>query len=226
VGTVILGLTQSRGGGLGFAAGFAVVVWHVWPYWGRRIVLIGLVVALISIWTPTAAQLRSLFGVDALLHTGPVQVTTSNFATQERLAHWGAALRMWEHSPWFGIGAGNFPERYREYTPVWRFRISRGHAHSAYLQAAAQAGTVGLACYVSLLAAVWRQNRRTIEFVSDVAARSAALGGLAVTVAFAVHGIFDYVHVLSLGLGLSVLWGMAHDDGARRVGGAVDHGGN
>jgi hypothetical protein len=34
------------------------------------------------------------------------------------------------------------------------------------------------------------------------------VGSLAVTVAVMVHGIFDYLHVLSLGLQLSVVWAM------------------
>jgi O-antigen ligase len=212
IGAVILALTQSRGGGLGFAAGLAVIAWYAWPNGGRRLVVAAAAIAVLLVWLPPARPVRELFGIDALLHSGPVLVTTANFATQERLAHWGAALRMWEHSPLLGIGAGNFNERYREYTPVWRFRIPRGHAHSAYLQAAAQAGAVGFVCYAGLMLSALRQCRRAVLATAGSSAAGPAIGAFAVTVAVAVHGIFDYVHVLSLGIVLSVLWGIANEE--------------
>jgi O-antigen ligase len=226
IGTVVLGLTQSRGGGLGVLSGFAAIVWFVWPHWGRRLVVAGVLMAALAMVTPVAAPVRALFGIDALLRSEPVQVTTANFAAQERLAHWGAALGMWLHEPIVGIGAGNFPERYREYTPNWRFRISRGHAHSAYLQAAAQAGTVGLVCFVGLLCAFFRQSWRAAKRSRDQLGRGAAIGSLSVTAAIAVHGLFDYVHVLSLSLLLSVIWGMVHDESARAAGETLSHDGN
>ena len=147
-------LTQSRGGLLGFLAGGVTLFWLLWPR--TRIAIVAAAFAgLTLLVTPLAAPARSVLGIDSFVARQSVQVTTSNFAAQERLAHWGGAWNMWLDSPWLGIGAGNFAERYREFTPTWRFRISRGHAHSAYLQAGAQAGVIGLVAYLTLLGTVW-----------------------------------------------------------------------
>jgi O-antigen ligase len=137
-----------------------------------------------------------------------VQVTPANFATQERLAHWRAGIAMAEAHPWLGVGAGNFSARYREYTRVWRFRISRGHAHSAYIQAAAQSGLAGLGAYLLLLAAVlWRLGAAYRAARPET--RAMIAGALGVTGAVMVHNVFDYLHVLSLGLQLSAVWAVA-----------------
>jgi O-antigen ligase len=201
-------LSQSRGGALGFGAGLAVIAWFLWPKWGRLLVIGGACFALLSIWMPAASGIRSTFGLDALLGDGPRQVTPENFATEERLAHWGAALRMWGSEPWLGIGAGNFPDRFREFTPHWRFRISRGHAHSAYLQAAAQAGVVGLGCYLVLLGTAWGRFRGRLTQSEAAQSNGFLVAALAVTAAIAVHGLFEYLHVLSLGIALSAIWAL------------------
>lgn len=139
---------------------------------------------------------------------GSAQVTPSNFSVEERVAHWGAALKMWEQHPIIGIGAGNFNDNFRRDTPVWRFRIPRGHAHNGYLQAAAQAGTVGLIAYLSLLIASLAQAGRCLRIASNPLERGIAIGTIAATVVVMAHGMFDYLHVLNLGLQLSVAWGM------------------
>ena len=47
-----------------------------------------------------------------------------------------------------------------------RFRIPRGHAHNAYLQAAAQAGIVGLAAYL-LRRSGWREGSKLLTRAED-----------------------------------------------------------
>jgi O-antigen ligase len=206
VGFVALSLTQSRGGAIGFAAGLAVLIWFSFPRVGRLLMAAGCAMMVLGLLTPMASPVRSTFGIDTLLTSGPVQVTPDNFAAQERLAHWGAALRMWLDNPVVGIGAGNLMAHFREYTPEWRFRIPRGHAHNGYLQAAAQAGTIGLICYLAVLTMAWRRARRHLAVALTLDQRAACVGALGVTAAIAVHGVFEYVHVLSLGIVVSAIW--------------------
>jgi O-antigen ligase len=205
-GVTSLMLTQSRGGALGFATGVAIIMW-CWTARGGRALIVALsLLAVVVLLTPPAGSIRSALGFDALLGRGNDQVTTENFSTQERLAHWGAALRMWQEHSIVGIGAGNFNERFREFTPGWRFRIPRGHAHNGYLQAASQAGIVGLICYLAVLGTAWQRCRRGLARACSADQRAICCGALAVTGAVAVHGMFEYLHVLSLGIVLSAIW--------------------
>jgi O-antigen ligase len=165
--------------------------------------LIGIAAIILS---PLGGRLRDGLQIP-MLNGAPVQVTTDNFAAQERAAHWGAAVRMAESSPYLGVGAGNFNERYREATPVWRFRIPRGHAHSTYLQSLGQAGLFGLIAYLGLLAAVVSTILRKLRAADDREVRAVAIGAAGITAALLVHGFFDYLHVLSLGILLSAVWG-------------------
>jgi O-antigen ligase len=210
-GTGALLATQSRGGYLGFAVGLGTIVWLT----GGNVRWLGtvgggicLAVALLS---PLGGSVIERFRAVSFT-TSNTQVTTDNFAEQERAAHWRAAVSMAESSPILGVGAGNFDERYREATTVWRFRIPRGHAHNAYLQALAQAGVVGAASYLFLLGAVAWNIRKALRRVEDPLFRSIVVGVAAVTTAVALHNTVEYLHVLSLGLQLSAVWAMLYLD--------------
>ncbi|MGC9982316.1 MAG: O-antigen ligase family protein [Polyangia bacterium] len=59
-------------------------------------------------------------------------------SSQERLEAWAEGLLMWRESPVWGVGQGEFPERYY---------IT---AHNSFVLAAAEMGTVGLLLFVGL----------------------------------------------------------------------------
>jgi O-antigen ligase len=207
IGSLALASSQSRGGLLGFIAGMATVAWlsFSWAKWA--IVGCACLVALIVVMPPSGPTVRARI-VDSVGNpTADTQVTVDNFAVQERLAHWRAGLAMWKDYPFLGVGAGNFPDRFRGETKVWRFRISRGHAHNSYIQAAAQAGLAGLVTYVTLMIVAIATCISGLR-QAQADARCVVVGTLAVTIAVMVHGIFDYLHVLSLGLQLSIVWAM------------------
>ena len=199
-------LTHSRGGAIGTAAGVVAIGLVV----DRRVrlLVLGLAgVAALGLMLTGSAD-REVNRLDSLAHgwNSPIQVTSANFSVEERVAHWGAAVRMWEAHPIVGVGAGNFNDNFRVYTPEWRFRIPRGHAHNNYLQAAAQAGTLGLVSYVALLGAALFACARALRRSADVWERAVAVGAIGATIAVMTHGVFDYLHVLNLGLQLSVVW--------------------
>ena len=208
VGLIALVLTQSRGGWLGAMTGLGAVAWLTggWLRWAA--IAGAALVALVVVATPLGGRVTERLAASELSLADDVQVTTANFAARERLAHWRAGLAMARSRPVLGVGGGNFPHRFRDATPVWRFRIPRGHAHSAYVQAAAQTGFVGLATYLALLAAVGWRLRRALRSAA-AGTRPLAVGAIGVTVAFATHNVFDYLHVLSLGVQLSVVWALA-----------------
>ena len=94
---------------------------------------------------------------------------------------WHAAIALWERHVLLGVGAGNFE---LELDRVGLHGI-RTHANSAYLQALAETGIVGLAVQVALaLASIIPYARRARE--------SALCAGVAAgSIALALHGIVD-----------------------------------
>jgi O-antigen ligase len=209
IGLIALVLTQSRGGWLGAVAGLTVVAVLL----GGRIrwtaVAVGIAVFAAVILTPYGNRLSARLVAGFGLQSDGVQVTTENFAVQERLAHWRAGWAMAKRYPVLGVGAGSFPARFREFTQVWRFRIQRGHAHNAYIHAAAQSGFVGLAAYLIFLGGVATSLYRSLRRAADPAVRVVVVGAIGVTVALAVHNVFDYLHVHSLPVQLAAVWAIA-----------------
>jgi O-antigen ligase len=111
--------------------------------------------------------------------------------------------------PWAGVGAGGFNDAYREYTSEWRFRVSRGHAHSGYLQMGAQAGIAGAVTFAAWIGSIllrlierWRAGRPST-------ADGRVVGGLATVVAFTVHSVVDFLNVLSLGIQFALVIAIA-----------------
>jgi O-antigen ligase len=203
-GLATLLLTQSRGGWIGFAAGllmFGLVLdrRQRWAAFG-----VGVILASLLLISPVGSKVTDRFA--SISSSVDVQVTSANWANQERRAHWGAAINMMDAHPWTGIGAGAFNDRYREYTPVWRFRIGRGHAHNGFLQLAAEAGIPGLVAFscwfLAMLLTPWRSLRR---MRSDGPTAPFLVAGFATVVAFGMHSLVDYLNVLSLGIELSIV---------------------
>jgi O-antigen ligase len=204
-GSVAMVVSQSRGGLLGFAAGVAtVLVLH--GGWARFLVLASVaLVLLVLVLPPFGPKIRDRIVTGIGNPTSATQVKVENWAAQERMAHWRAGLSMWSKYPLLGVGAGNYSDHYREETKIWRFRIPRGHAHNAYIQAAAQSGIVGLAAYMALVVTVLATLVKRLRD-SGPDTRYVVVGAIGVTAAVMVHGFFDYLHVLSLGLQLSIVW--------------------
>ena len=209
LGLIALVLSQSRGGWLGALAGLTAVAVLL----GGRIrwtaMVFGVSVLAAVVLTPYGNRLSSRLGAGFGLQSQGVQVTPENFAVQERLAHWRAGWAMAKRYPVLGVGAGSFPARFREFTHVWRFRIQRGHAHNAYIHAAAQTGFVGLAAYLVFVGGVATSLYRSFRRASDPAVRVLVVGAIGVSLALAVHNVFDYLHVHSLPVQLAAVWALA-----------------
>ncbi|NJN84007.1 MAG: O-antigen ligase family protein, partial [Caldilineaceae bacterium] len=217
----------SRGGWLGALLGVAVVL----LLRSRRAALLSLVALMIIlagllfgalqpelVLAPIAQRLQDIpayLGFSDLLNQ---PLTDENFAVQERLAHWVAAFRMWEGSPWWGVGAGNYAAIYAQVRlPFWEEPL--GHAHNIYLNHLAETGLIGLVAYavlwISWMVWVWVRFQQAGRFrvtgldsaVNDERAWQAALalGVLGVLVHLAVHNFFDNLFVQGIYLQIA-LW--------------------
>lgn len=139
-----------------------------------------------------------------------VPITDDNFATVERLAHWQSGMAMYRDHPALGIGIGNYNERFEEYAVRDEFSTSQGHAHNYYIHTLAETGLLGLLAYLSLLGSIIALALRVVlaRTARGTLARAIVLGALGSIIAVATHNFFENLHVLNLGIVISLLWAL------------------
>ncbi|HMN31400.1 MAG TPA: O-antigen ligase family protein, partial [Caldilineaceae bacterium] len=211
-----LAASWSRGAWFGAAVGVGIVL----VMRSRQAALAGLLALLLLLTaillgtvTPklvpaaVSARLQDLPGWLGFSDVLNQPVTDENFAVVERVAHWVAALRMWELSPWLGVGPGNFTALY-PLVRLPRWEDALGHAHNIYLNVLAETGLVGLIAFLAWWSAlfVW-VLRRWREWQRRGATRLAALaiGVVGVLAYLSVHSFFDNLFVQGMQLHVA-LW--------------------
>ncbi len=134
-----------------------------------------------------------------------VEVTDDNFAVVERVAHWTAAQRMIERTPWQGVGAGNYAVIYPQVAlPRWPDPL--GHAHNIYLNTWAETGLPGLVTYLLVwIVAAGRAWRLAHDPAASAFKRAVALGVLGAVVHLSIHNLFDNLLVQRLYLHMALL---------------------
>lgn len=143
-----------------------------------------------------------------LFDPGSIPVTDANFAAVERMAHWQTGLEMFEDHPAIGVGAGNYNVRFEDYFVRQEFRFSRGHAHNYYIHALAETGILGLSAYLTLIGGFLLLGTWVVLQAPDGFARMLALGSLGAMIAVSMHNVFENLHVLNLGVQLSLIWAL------------------
>jgi putative inorganic carbon (HCO3(-)) transporter len=215
----------SRGGWMGAGAGVATVL-ALRSRKSFAAALIGATAVLAAVLAgsfgntglpePVAARVQDIpayFGMTDVLNQ---PVTDENFSVVERVAHWVAALRMWEGAPWLGVGPGNYAVAYPDVRlPRWEDAL--GHAHNVYLNVLAESGLIGFVGYIALwggtLIWVFRRRART-ERPSWHDALTLGVAG--VIVHLSVHNLVDNLFVqgmvILLGLWLATAKATAQND--------------
>ncbi len=94
--------------------------------------------------------------------------------------------------PVLGLGFGRYKRAATPYYDRHPEADRRSHAHSNYLQIAAEAGLVGLAAFAFLWAQALRLGWTALASASDVGVASTATGAWAALVGFLVGGITQY----------------------------------
>jgi O-antigen ligase len=195
----------SRGGWLGAVAGVVVVL----AFFNRRTALfLGLAILALLVtallgamspdWIPPAISTRlttvpAYLGFVDLL---TLEVNDDNFAVIERVAHWVAAVRMWEMAPWLGVGPGNYATVYSAVAlPRWQDAL--GHAHNIYLNVLGETGLLGLTAFLLMWGTLTGWLLKQLRcFNSDQSwSRALAVGVLGVIAHLAVHSFFDNLFV-------------------------------
>lgn len=208
-----LGMSWSRGAWAGFGAA-ALAMGIALPRrarWGVLLVIV-LIVGGIGLYAagllPGAITAR-LTGFAEYVRFEDVRgvgINDANYSIVERFAHWQAALEMFRHNLWTGVGFGTYEPAYARFALInWPYAL--GHAHNYYLTVAAETGLIGLAAYALLWVVVfwqtWQATRR-----SRGLARGAAVGLLGAWTHLSVHHLLDNLYVNNVHLVIGVMLGM------------------
>jgi O-antigen ligase len=195
----------SRGGWLG-AAGATVVVLALYDRRTALLLALGtlvltvtaLVGALNPTWIPTAISSRvdDIPAYLGLVDVLTLEVNDDNFAVVERVAHWVAAIRMWEMAPWLGVGPGNYATLY-PLVALPRWSDPLGHAHNIYLNVLGESGIVGLAAFATLWATLisWLLRHIWVTLPRGSWQRALAVGVMGVVAHLTIHNVFDNLFV-------------------------------
>lgn len=133
-------------------------------------------------------------------------ISEANYAVIERLAHWQAALSMFQHNLWVGIGFGCYEAAYNTFALI-NWPIALGHAHNYYLNLAAEMGLVGLLTYGSLWIVIFWQTWRVTRRAQGLT-RGLAVGLLGTWVHISVHHLLDSLYVNNAHLLIGALFGI------------------
>jgi len=204
----------SRGGWLGALAGVGVVIIfrsRLAALLSGLALLLLLTALLLGSFRPdvipesVAARVQDIPAFLGMTDVLSQPVTDENFAVIERLAHWVAALRMWEMAPWLGIGPGNYATVY-PLVQLPRWEEALGHAHNIYLNTLAETGLAGLAAYLALwigvIVWIWRRFRRS---PAGSYAGALALGVLGSMAHLGIHNGFDNLYVQGIYIQIALL---------------------
>ena len=205
----------SRGAWLGVAVGGLVVALLLGPVTRITTIVAMLAIATILIGgqgalIPGDVRERVTEAAEQFRPTDvrAVPVTDENFAAVERLAHWQTGMNMYRAHPALGVGVGNYNERFEEFSIREDFRKSQGHAHNYYIHTMAETGLVGLLVYLTLLTSIIVLAARVLVARSarGTLSRAVVLGAFGSIVAISTHNVFENLHVLNLGIVISLLW--------------------
>ena len=159
-----LGVSWSRGAWLGFGAAVSVMVVALprKARWGLLSVVVlvagGLGLYAIGLVPSSVVARLTDFVQDVRFEdVRGVGINDANYAVIERLAHWQAALGMFRHNLWAGVGFGCYEPAYRDFA-LLNWPIALGHAHNYYLNVAAETGLIGLVAYLFLWGVVFWQT--------------------------------------------------------------------
>jgi O-antigen ligase len=199
IGAALL-LSFSRGGWIGAVAGSLVILWLVGGWWRRGVALIVVIAGIVLAggWHYIPAPFGPRLGSATQILSAPdimrdeAQQRPTVYAAVERAAQFNAGVAMWQSAPVLGVGPGSYTRVYPEFARMG-WLISRGHAHNAYVQIAAEQGILGLLAYLALWVVQWRRAWRTTQIAGT--ARWVAIAACGTMAAVAVHECFEYLQV-------------------------------
>ena len=142
--------------------------------------------------TGLAAAALMAFAVSRDLRQEAAQMFGLGGPNVGRVAIYQANLDVIHAHPVLGLGFGRYQAAALPYYATHPLADRRSHAHSDYLQIAAEAGLTGLAAFALLFAVALRRGWTAIADAPDATVRATAAGAWAGIVGFLVGGITQY----------------------------------
>jgi hypothetical protein len=121
------------------------------------------------------------------------RTTPSIVSPRSRWQLWKLAWEMWRERPLLGFGPDNFRKLHADFGGWPSGAPPRDSAHSAYLEAAASTGTLGLLTLVLTLGAGFACAGRALAAAVRPEQRGAALALLGLLAAIATHATVDFL---------------------------------
>lgn len=209
-----LAVSWSRGAWMSFAVAALAMVFLVPRTAVKGATLtVAVVVLVLAVWSsglvpdPVVARLGGFVEeLTTLEDVRGVDITDSNYAVAERIAHWQAAVLMAQDHPWLGVGFGNYEIAYPAYALLnWPYPL--GHAHNYYLNLLAEVGWVGLVAYIiawgTIFVLTFRVWRR-----SEGLARGWSIGLTGAWTYLTAHNLLDKLYVNNLFLHIGCMLGL------------------
>ena len=170
-------LTRSYGAWFAISSALAVVFWLKYrKNWYRKHLFIIIIISIILFSWAGFSRFEGIKNLD----------NRSSLASREMI--WKSAGLMIKSNPFFGIGPGNFQNKYLEYQkyfpPYLEWAVPQ--PHNLFLAFWLEAGVIGLIGFIWLLVLFFRDNKKAIE--------NNRLYGtlyLAIILYFLFHGLID-----------------------------------
>lgn len=208
--TLAVIFTFSRGGFLAMAVAVAVLALYRRPKLWEVLALILMAIILVR-FVPNPFIDRLSTVTDML--TGQASVK-EEVSFRGRASELIVAVRMFADHPILGVGVGNYPAYYQQYSRSVGLdpRTEARQAHNLFLEITSELGLVGILVFLLILAAVFRGVLRTYAYYKDrgddyyastVAAFGAALMGYFAAAMF-IHGAYPRYLWLLVGIALAL----------------------
>jgi O-antigen ligase len=188
MGTALL-LSGSRGGFVALIAEVALMLMLTLRSRGGKAVGTKIVLATMLLLTIIGGSY--FVGGESSLTRIAEEQNSGSHASIDRSYIWGVTLEMIRSSMPFGVGLGAFGVAFTPFdTHSGMERVEQ--AHNDYLQAASDAGMVGLLVGAFFLFALYKTGRDAIT-VENTFRRGIAVGAVSGIFAILVHSVFDFV---------------------------------